>query len=117
GDIDAVAHEVAVALFDDVADMDPDAVLYAFFGRQADVAFGHAELNIDHAAELDKHTVAGALDHPAAVNGDCRVDEVAAQRAQSSQNPFFVGTGEPAVTDDVGGQDRREFSALGHVSA
>src|SRR5271157_1958446 len=35
-----------------------------------------------------------------------------AQRTASRQNPFLVGGGEPAVTDDVGGQDRRNFPGL-----
>ena len=53
--------------------------------------------------------VARALDDPAVVDGDRRVDQVAAQRAEARQNPFLVGAGEPAVADDVGDQDRRNF--------
>jgi hypothetical protein len=40
GDIDAVAHEIAVALLDDVAEMNSDAEFDAFFWREASVAFG-----------------------------------------------------------------------------
>ncbi len=100
GDIDAVAHEVAVALLDDVADMDADAVLYALLGRQAGVALGHAELHfdcaahrVDHAAELNEDSIAGALDDPPAMHGDGRIDEIAAQRAQSGQYTFLVSAG------------------------
>jgi hypothetical protein len=52
----------------------------------------------------------------AAVDGDGWVDEIAAQRAQPGQNQFLVGAGEPAIADDVGGEDRRQLSALRHVS-
>ena len=61
GDIDAVAHQVAVALLDDVAEMNADAELDAALGRQAGVALDHAVLHldgaahrVDHAAKLDE---------------------------------------------------------------
>ena len=61
GDIDAVAHQIAVALLDDVAEMDADAKLDAPLRRQAGVALDHAVLHfdgaahrVDHAAELDE---------------------------------------------------------------
>ena len=94
-----------------------------FSRRQAGVALRHAELDFDRAAhgvhdaaELDENAVAGAIDDAAAVDGDGRVDEVAAKRPQSGENQFLVGAGEPAVADDVGGEDRREFSTLRHRS-
>ena len=69
GDVDAVAHQVAVALLDDVAEMDADAELDAALGRQARVAFDQAALDfdraadgVDDAAELDDRAVASALD-------------------------------------------------------
>src|SRR5271165_5229857 len=69
GDIDAVAHQIAVRLFDHVAEMDADAEFDAAIVRHARVAFGHAVLyfdraahRVDHAAELDQRPVAGALD-------------------------------------------------------
>jgi hypothetical protein len=46
-DIDAIAHEVAVALLDHVANVDADAVLDPLLGRHACVALGHAELDFD----------------------------------------------------------------------
>ena len=71
GDIDAIAHEVAVALLDDVAQVDADAVLDPLLRRQAGVSLGHAELNfdgathgVDYAAEFDDRVVAGALMRP-----------------------------------------------------
>ena len=69
GDIDAVAHQVAVALLDHVAEMNADAEFDAALGWQAGVALDHAVLHfdraahrVDHAAKLDEAAVAGALD-------------------------------------------------------
>ena len=42
GDIDAVAHQIAVALLDHVAQMDADPKLDALVGRDARVALDHA---------------------------------------------------------------------------
>src|SRR5579872_3522387 len=50
GDVDAVAHQVAVALLDDVADMDADAKFYPAVVRQAGIALHHTALNLDGAA-------------------------------------------------------------------
>ena len=58
--------------------------------------------------------VAGALDDAAVMHGDGRVDQIAAQRPQPRKRAILVGAGEPAVADDVGHQDRREFPGLGH---
>ena len=68
-DIDAVAHQIAVALLDDVAEVDADAELDASVIGNAGVALDHAALQfdraadcVDDAAELDDRAVAGALD-------------------------------------------------------
>ena len=98
GDIDAVAHEVAVALLNNVAKMNADAKLDALFRRQAGVALDEARLNfdraahrVDDAAELDQDAVAGALDDAAAVQGDRRIDEVAAQTPKTRERAILVG--------------------------
>ena len=123
GDIDAVAHQVAVALLDDIAQMDADAELDAALGRQAGVALDHAVLHfdgaahgVDDAAELDERPVAGALDDAAIVHGDGRIDQVAAQRSQPRQDAILVRAGEAAVADHIGDQDRRDFSRLARKS-
>ena len=79
GDVDAVAHQIAVALLDDVAEMDADAKLDALVGRDARVALDHGVLHfdraahrVDDAAELDDAAVAGALDDAAVMHGDGR---------------------------------------------
>ena len=121
GDIDAVAHQIAVALLDHVAEMDADAEFDAPLGRHAGIALDHAVLHldgaahgVDHAAELDEGSVAGALDYAPVVHGDGRVDQIAAQRPQPRQGAVLVRAGEPAVSDHVGRQNRREFPCLGH---
>ena len=48
------------------------------------------------------------------MSGDGRVDEVAAQTPQARKGPVLVGAGEPAITDDIGDQDRRELAGLAH---
>src|ERR1700722_7346983 len=73
-DVDAVAHEVAVALLDDIAAMKANPELDALLGRHAGVALDHCGLDFaraapgpDDAAELDDRAVAGALDNASAV--------------------------------------------------
>jgi hypothetical protein len=121
GDIDAVAHEITVALLDDVANVDADAELDPPFGRQASVALDHPALDfncaahrIDGAAELDNRAVAGALDEPAVVGGDGWVDQVASERPKARQRSVLVGPGEPRVADHIGDQDRRQLPGLAH---
>ena len=96
GDIDAVAHQIAVALLDDVAEMNADAKLDAALGRQAGVAFDHAVLHfdraahgVDDAAELDQAAVAGALDDASVMRGDGRdrSDRCAARAAATGCDP------------------------------
>ena len=110
GDIDAVAHEVAVALLDDVAQMNADAKFDAAIGRHARIALDHRVLHfdgathrVDHAAELDERAVAGALDDATVVHRDRRIDQIAAQRAQPCERAIFVHAGQPAEADNVGG--------------
>ena len=87
-DVDPVAHQIAVALLDDVAQVNADASLDTLAGGQAGVALSQAATHfhgaahgLDHAAKFDERTVAGPLDDPPVVNRDRRVDQVAAQRA------------------------------------
>ena len=124
GDVDAVAHQVAVALLDHVAEMNADAELDAALGRKAGVALDHAVLHldgaahgVDHAAELDETSVAGALHYAPVMHGDGRIDQIAAERPQPRQCAILVRAGKPAVSDHIGRQDRREFPGLGHDSA
>ena len=96
----AIAHEVPVGLFDDVAQMSADAEFDAPFGAARRRCADHAVLHfngttrrVDDAAELDDGAVAGALDDPAMMHGDRRVDQVAAQGPEPRQRPVLVGSG------------------------
>jgi hypothetical protein len=118
GDVDAVAHQVAVRFLDNVAQVNADPEFDASLGRQTCIPFDHAVLHfnraphrVDDAAEFDERAVAGALDDAAVVDGDRRVDEIAAQRPKPRQSPILVDAGQPAEADDIGGQDRCEFPA------
>jgi hypothetical protein len=121
GDVDAVAHQIAVALLDDVAQVNADAELDAPIGRHAGVAVDHRVLHldraahrVDHASELDQRSVASALEYAPVVHGGGRIDEVAAQGAQSRERAILVRAGELGKADDVGSKDRREFTGFGH---
>ena len=121
GDIDAVAHQVAVAFLDHVAEMDADPKFDALVRRDPSVALDHRPLDfngavhcVDDAAELDDAAVAGALDDAPMVHGDGRIDQVASERPQPRQNPVLVGPSEPRIADHVGYQDRRELSRFPH---
>ena len=94
GDIDPVAHEVAVRLLDHVAEMDADAEFDAAVFRHARIAFDHAVLHldcaahgVDHAAELDDAAVAGALDDAAVMGGNGGVDESAGLSSARACDP------------------------------
>ena len=117
------AHQVGVAPFDDVPDVDADPELDSPRGRNAGVALDHRALDfhcapngVDDAAELDRRSVAGPLSHAAAMHRDRGVDEVAAQRAEPRQDAVLVGRGESAESDDVDGHDRGKLSRFTYSS-
>ena len=85
GDIDAVAHQIAIRLLDHVAEVDADAELNAPLGRQAGVALEHAVLHldgathgVDHTAKLDQAAVTGAFDYAPMMRRDRRINQIAA---------------------------------------
>ena len=119
GYIDAVAHQIAVALLDDIAEMNADPKLDAALGRQAGVALDKAVLHlnraahrVDHATELDEAAVAGALDHAPMMHRDGRINQIAAQRPEPRQNAILVRAREPAIADDIRDQDRSDLPGL-----
>ncbi len=59
-------------------------------------------------------SVAGAFDDAAVMRGDGRVDKVAAEAPKTRKRAVLVGAGEPAITDDIRNQDRRELPSLAH---
>src|SRR6202035_1787806 len=87
GNIDAVAHQVAVTLLDHISKMNADAKLDATLRRNAGVALDHAVLHLDgathsvnDAAELNKTSVAGALHHAPIMHGNGRIDQITPKR-------------------------------------
>ena len=62
---------------------------------------------IDHAAELNETSVAGALDEASVMHSDGGIDQIAAERAQPRKRPLLVGAGKFAVSGDIRRQNRR----------
>ena len=58
--------------------------------------------------------VAGALDDAPVMRGDRGINQIAAQLAQPRQRSLLVGAGEPAVTDDIGDEDRSDLPRFRH---
>ena len=121
GDIDAVAHQVAVGFLDDVAQMDADPEFDATIGRHARVAFDHCVLHldraahrVDHAAKLDEAAVTRALYDSPVMCGDGGIEQIAAKGRQTGQNAVLVGAGKPAVSDDIRGEDRSDLADSWH---
>ena len=121
GDIDSIAHQIAVSFLDNVAEMDADTKFDALLMRQAGIALNHAALDFDGAAhgvddatELDKRAVAGQLDGAAVMQGDGGIDEVAAQSPEPRKRTVLIRPGEPAVADYVRDQDRSDLARLAH---
>jgi hypothetical protein len=121
GDVDAIAHQVAVGLFDHVAEMHADSEFDAALGLHAGVALDEAALHldgathgVDHTAELDEAAIARALDDAPAMRGDSGIDQIAAQPAEPRQRAILVRAREPAIADHVRDQDRSNFPDFGH---
>ena len=101
--------------------MDADAELDPALGRQTGIALDHAVLHfdcathgVDYAAEFDEAAVAGPLDDAPVMQGECRIDQVAAQRSEPGKRAILVRAGEAAVADYVRDQDRRNLPGLAH---
>ena len=99
--------------------MNADTKLDAALGRQAGVALDEADLHldgaahrVDHAAEFDEAAVAGSLDDAPVMRVDGGIDQIAAKPPQPRKRALLVRAGEPAVANDIGDQDRRNFPGL-----
>jgi hypothetical protein len=71
---------------------------------------------VDHAAELNDRAVAGALHDAPVMDGDDGVDEIAAQGPQARKDSILVRASEPAISDDIRDQDRRELPGFTHCA-
>ena len=121
GNVDTIPEDIVV-VDDDVPDMDADPEFDPFVLRQGGVLLGHAALDFNGTAyrihrtgKLDEHSVARSLDDPAAMGGDCGIDEGLSDRLEPGQRAFLVGTHEAAVPGDIRRQHRCQspFHAFG----
>jgi hypothetical protein len=108
-DVDAVAHEVPVALLDDITEVNADPKFDALVRRDTCVALDHGVLHfdcaahrVDYAAKLDDAAVAGALDDAAMMHGDCGIDQIAAQRSEPRKDAIFIRAREAGIADHIG---------------
>jgi hypothetical protein len=103
--IDAVAHQVAVALLNHIAQVDADAELDATLGWKPGVPLDHAVLHlnraahgVDDASELYEDAVARPLHYAPVMCCDGGIDQIAPQPAQSRKGAILIGPGELAVS-------------------
>jgi hypothetical protein len=121
-DVDAVAHKIAIALLNDIAEMYADPEVDPPLRRQARIALQHAILHLngaahsfDYAAKLYKGSVAGTFDYAPVIHRDSRIYQIAPERPKPRQRTIFVGPGEPTVADYIRRQNCRDFPCLGHA--
>ena len=106
-DVDAVAHEIAVALLDDVAEMDADAEFDPPLRRHTGVALDEAGLHldraahrVDHAAELDDAAVPPSRDTGRRCRAMSQVTLSAGSRTASSREPSPARGSRPRCRSD-----------------
>ena len=116
GDIDAFAIDI-VALDHHVTEIDADAKPDALAVFQLALGAGHRILDgqraghrRDHAGEFRQGAVADELDHPPAMFGHQRIENLRAMALQPLQRPRLVRLGQAAPADHVGIQDCGQFS-------
>jgi hypothetical protein len=118
GDVDAVADKV-VALDDDVAKVDADAVDETPLNGNAGVALGRHPLNCkrafdrrDEGSKFDEGAVAHRLEDAPVVRGDDRGSRFA-QVPHSFCRSRLVLAHQARVADDVGGEDCSQLAGSG----
>ena len=65
---------------------------------------------IDDAGKFHQQAVAGGLDDAAAMLGDFRVDQLAAQRFEAFERALLVRPHQPRIPRHIGGEDRGQFA-------
>ena len=102
---------------DDVTEVNANSDLNTLVVGQACIALSQpvkdflgATHRFDDAAKFGDRPVTKPFHKTTVMDRDCRIDEFAAQRPQPSQRPLFVCLNKPAVANDVGDQDRSDFS-------
>ena len=56
------------------------------------------------------------IEDAAMMQSDSRIDQITAERAQPRKCPLLVGSGKPAVSDDIRRKNGCEFPGLRHGS-
>jgi hypothetical protein len=120
-DINAVAQNI-LAVDQQVAEIDADAVENASGLGNVRIAFGHLLLHANRALDrrddrrkLQQHAVAHRLDEPAAESANDRRRRLA-MRPHCARRPGLVLAHQARVADDVRGDDCRQLAGLGHSS-
>jgi len=121
-DVHAVAHQVAVPLDDDIAQMNSDPEFDTPVRCDIDVPHRNLALHLDRAAhgvhdaaELDQPTIAGGFDEATAIGDDHRIDDLLPERSKPRYRALLVRAREPAIAGHIGGKNRRQPAGnLGH---
>jgi hypothetical protein len=121
GQIDAVAVPIVV-LDDHVAKIDPDPYVDALVVGQTEVALPHRGLQLDcaldgshRARKFGEEAVAHQFEDVAVQRQDLRFEQLLAMRLYAREGPLLVDAHEAAVTDHVGGEDRRQATLHGRL--
>ncbi len=103
-----------VAVDDHIAEVNPDAISDALFGRLRGfcgfdllLSLQRESNGLDDARKLDEGAVTHQLNDPPAMQFDGGKDDVSPVVLQAPDRAFFIVFDEPAVPDNVGGNDRR----------
>jgi hypothetical protein len=103
--------------------VDADAELDASVLRHARVAASHPALHldgetyrIDDALEFNQGAVSGGFDDAAAIFGDLGIEKGVAMRFEITQRAFLVGTHQPRIARDIGGEDGGKAAGGWHFS-
>jgi hypothetical protein len=104
--VDTIAKDI-ISVNDDVADVDADAENDKRAGVPR-VPLHHLFLNpyragygIDGAGELNQHAIAGCLNDPAIVSGDCRINNIAPAGLQGRKRADLVSPHQSAIPGNI----------------
>jgi hypothetical protein len=124
GDVDAIAHEIAVRFLDHVAEVNANAEQNLPFQREPGIALNHAVLHfnrttdgVHNAAKLDQNAIAATFDDTAVMDGDRRINKISTETTKARYGALFIGSGKTAKTGDIRREYRREFAGFAHPDA
>ena len=81
--------------------------------RELLLQFDRTGNRIDRAAEFDQHPIAHHLDNAAMMQRHRRIENSLPPLPQRRQRPRLIPFDEPAVTGDIGGEDRGKAAVHG----